>query len=407
MGRFKFYVKPFNDDGTYQSAWTNISDDVDLGSMGSLKRSLDNTEYDNGIFKNNGLTITLVNPDGRYSDVGSPNSIFKFRRSNSQVKITWEIMHYDTKAGFFVCGYTQVSTETDIFLGFLNDDALKQEAEDQNLQFKILGRESIFTETETPYSSISTSQTFSQVIYTLLNQTSITAVMTVAQANIVCSTNSVIDTKAPLENTTVLEALRKILEASNSVLYIKNDIVYVTGRTASASVEYTFYGQGALYGIENIIDISEYRAGLNRLFNYLTWTDATNVSEDASSTALYGIRKKSLKSDLITDSTKRTTILNAIKAEFAFPKIEFTLRCQMDYDTIALDVLDRVNVDYPNIAIAAEGSVLPFWDTAIWDSDKFPIEVLPITIDASLEFKILSKDIDMQNQEMVFLLREI
>lgn len=406
MGRFRVYIKPFNDDGTYVDDWIEVTEDIDSTGIGAMKQSLDNTEYDIGVFKNGNVTLTLINLSGRYSDVGAPGSIFRFRRSNSQVRITWEIMPYGLKCGFFECGNAYLNEEVVAFEGLLDDRALKQEAEDQNISFTALGKESIFDEVLVPFGSLSAGDTFEEILFTILNQTAITNLLTVDAANISCSVDSVTDSIADLENKTVKEALAAILLYSNSVLYVLNNVIYVSPRTATVAVQKTFYGQGATTGNENIIGISDYRIGLNRLFNYFTWKDTTLDSQDVTSVTRYGIRKREVETTLITDNTKRQAILDSLKNEFANLKREMKLRVPIDYETIALEVLDRVAIDYPNVAVAAGGEV-PLWDLATWDSSVYPFEMLPIAIEVSANFKILSKDIDTANHEIIFYVREI
>ncbi len=406
MGRFRVYIKPFDDAGDYESSWTEVTEDVDSSGLGAIKQTLDNTEYDVGILKNANLQITLVNISGRYSDVGTAGSIFKFRRSASQVRITWEIMPLGLVCGFFTCGNAYISEEITIFEGLLDDQALKQEVDDQNLTFSVLGKESILDEVECPFASLSAGDTFETIIFDCLNQTRITELLTVDASNIECSVDSVTDAIADLENKTVKEVLELILLYSNSVLYVVDNVIYVKPRTATVDVKKTFYGQGARDGLENIIDISDYRSGLNRVFNFWTWQDTDLVSSDATSLQRYGVRKKEIKTTLITDNTKRGVILASLKDEFRNPKIELLLRVPIDYATIALKVLDRIAIDYPNVAIPSSGDI-PLWDLAVWDSAVYPLETLPISIDASTNFKILSKDIDTSNHELVFYVREI
>ncbi len=145
---FRIYVRPFDDDGTYQDDWINVTEDVDSAGLTQIKQSLDNSEYDVGIFKNSGVTLTLVNVAGRYSDAGQPGSIFRFRRSNSLVRVTWDINTQPLICGFFECGSVALGEEITMFEGLLDDTALKQDADSQTLQFKVLGKESIFSQVD-------------------------------------------------------------------------------------------------------------------------------------------------------------------------------------------------------------------------------------------------------------------
>lgn len=406
MGRFRVYIQPFNDDGTYSGSWTEVTEDVESNGVSTMKQSLDNNEYDVGIFKNSGVTLSLINLEGRYSNVGEPGSIFKFRRSNSLVRITWVDNDQDPICGFFKCGGGVLTEEVVAFEGLLDDQALKQNADEQNLKFKVIGKEGIFQEAIVPFSSLAVGNTFAQLIYTILNQSAITALLTVDALNISCNVNVAVDSIADLEKKTVREALSDILLYSNSVLYIIDDVIYVSPRTAGATTAYTFYGQGATQGTENIIDLSDYRIGFNRLFNFATWKDTTTSAEDPTSITNNGYKKKEIETSLITDNTKRTTILTSLVTEFKNPKREMILKVAIDHETIALNVLDKVSIDYPNIGINDEAAI-PLWDLAVWDEDVYPNEVLPIAIESSAEFKILSRDIDPANHEMIFYVREV
>jgi hypothetical protein len=406
VSRFKVYIKPFKEDGDYEAEWVDVSDDVELSGVSVAKQSLDNNEYDVGVFRNSGVTLALTNIAGRYSDVGEPGSIFKFRRSNSLVRITWQIMHHDVKCGFFTCGNVALSDEVTIFEGLLDDRALKQGAEEQNLKFKVLGKEAILDETLVDFSVLSNGDTFEQIIFKLLDQDQITEVLTVDAININCQTDLAVDDVTSLENKTVKEALALILQYSNSVLYVKDDVIYVSPRNASADLKFTFYGQGSRVGVENILDIVDYRKGLNRVFNFVTWRETDLYSEEFSSVQSYGVQKKEIETALITDTTKRQNILNAIRTEFGNPKREMILKAPITYETITLGVLDKVAVDYPNIAISDVGE-LPLWDISKWDQARFPFEVLPISIESTARFKILSRDVDPNNHELIFNLREV
>lgn len=406
MSRFKVYIKPFKEDGDYEAEWVDVSDDVELSGVSVAKQSLDNNEYDVGVFRNSGVTLALTNIAGRYSDVGEPGSIFKFRRSNSLVRITWQIMHHDVKCGFFTCGNVALSDEVTIFEGLLDDRALKQGAEEQNLKFKVLGKEAILDETLVDFSVLSNGDTFEQIIFKLLDQDQITEVLSVDALNINCQTDLAVDDVTSLENKTVKEALALILQCSNSVLYVKDDVIYVSPRNASADLKFTFYGQGSRVGVENILDIVDYRKGLNRVFNFVTWRETDLYSEEFSSVQSYGVQKKEIETALITDTTKRQNILNAIRSEFGNPKREMILKAPITYETITLGVLDKVAVDYPNIAISDVGEI-PLWDISKWDQAKFPFEVLPISIESTARFKILSRDVDPNNHELIFNLREV
>ena len=242
MSRFKVYIKPFKSNGDYADSYIDVSSDTDVQSIGSIKESIDQDEFEVGLFKFNQFRIVLNNIQGKYSDVGEPNTIFAHKRNDSLIKITWQIENDIVQCGTAVCGDPKLSEELTIFVGLLNDASLALDISNQKLNFQALGLESIFDRVEVNYASLSNGDTISEAIYTILNQTAITNLLTVSSLNIDPDTNVIIDDKSNLENTTVKEALNDLLFIGNAVLYTKDQIVYVQNRDATVSVGATFYG---------------------------------------------------------------------------------------------------------------------------------------------------------------------
>ena len=225
MSRFKIYIKPFKSNGDYADDYIDVSNDADVQSIGAIKETIDADDYEVGLFKFNQFRLVLNNIKGTYSEVGEPNTIFVFKRNDSQVKITWQIENDITQCGTAICGTSRISDETTIFKGLLNDESMALDVSKQKLNFQALGMESLFERVEINYASISNGDTISEAIYTILNQTAITGLLTVTVGNINPDTNVTLDDKSDLENTTVKEALDDLLFLGNAVLYIKDQVV--------------------------------------------------------------------------------------------------------------------------------------------------------------------------------------
>jgi hypothetical protein len=408
VARWRVYVNPFDDDGAY-TEYVEVTSDV--AALGSPKQGIDNTEFDVGVVKNSGFNITLRNDHGYYSDVTELQSIFRYTRKNAKIKITWDIRDYDLIAGFFSAGQEPLGGEYLVFEGLINEVTSTSDIAAQQATFSILGFDSLLNEIQVPYSSISNGQDFSTILYAMLNQAPFTSHITVSLANINPSTELAIDDKTSLENKTVGGVLKNILLAANSVLYIKSNTVYVVSRTPDGTVEKTFYGQ-ASRSIENIINIPKFRDGLNRVFNLWTWDEVESVySRDTSSITKYGVLAKSIRLDIIADAStsKIQTILDANKTEFAFPKVELELETPIWYDTLALDILDTVNIDYPTIYHGYEGAELARYDLgAVYDGTaRYPHQQWSLTLSTETDFKITSKKIDPKKQTILFGLREV
>ncbi len=416
MSRWRVYIQPFDTTGAYTGVYTEVTKDV--LAVDSPKQAIDNTDFDVGVIKNSGFSVTLRNDQGIYSDVAEPHSMFNFTRKNSRIKITWDTRNYDLVCYFFNVGQEPLGGEYLVFEGLLNEVASISDIDKQQATFQVFGFDSVLDETNVPYSSINNGDLFSVVLYTMLNQAPFNTLVTVSQANIVPSLDLPIDDKTPLQDTTgtpfspgttVGSSISDILLAANSVLFIKNGIVYVTGRVATAAIQKTFYGQASDLGIEGILTIDNFRDGMNRVFNYWTWTGTALVSYDNTSLVHYGILAKDMSLDLITNPTNEQTILDTNKTEFAFPKIEFELTVPIWYDNLALNILDRIAVDYPTVHIPFNGGDLPRYGLGVlYDGTaRYPYDQWALTLDTSTNFKIMSKKIDTKKDTITFGVREI
>lgn len=410
MSKYRVFLKPFDDAGAYLSDYIEVTDDV--LSIGPISQGLDNSTYDIGIFKTSGVTIKFRNDHGYYSDPENYRSIFGYKRQDTLIKITWDARSYPLKAGFFKADPgTPIGGQTTIFEGLLFEVSSVATIDNQDIQFRFAGFDSLFDRVSVNYSSISNGDLFSEALYTMLNQSTITQFLTVSSGNIVCSVDETIDDKTTLENKTVREAIDSgdLLLAASSVLYIDStNTLYVADRSASATSQYTFYGQASITGIENVIDITDYRDGVNKVFNYATWPDTARLSQNSDSILKYGVNKIEISNDLISNAStaKIDNILDGVVNEFNSPKKEFSIVTPINYDTIALSLKDKVNVDYPTIYRSADDNPIPRWGLDAWGSFRWPIGQYSLTISSDINFKIMGKKIDPSKDVITFDLRE-
>lgn len=415
MGLTRVYIKPFQEDGTYASDFIEVTKYV--LRLGAIKEDCDSLEYQLGVFRNSSVAITFNNRDGSFSDADALESMFTYKRADSIVKITWQEGTEDPICGF-MSGEFVLSEEMELFEGLLNDDGLKEAADSETVDFKVLGYESLFARCEVPYTTLSTDvlniHNVGWVLYTCLNQAPINELLVIDQANIVPATNLVVDSMASLEGKLVKDVLDELCLVSNSILYVKDGVVYVSARSPSGSVVKTFYGQAASAGIENIINVKDISSGINRCFNYFAWADTLLSQKDLTSIAKNLLRQKEVSSALFTNDTKRGTMLENLLVEFKDPKKEFELTTRLDSETAALRLLDRVSVDYPTVFKATDGFSLPVCGIAECGSSSqfstgavLPVGLWALTIDATEEWKILSREIDLGSETMTMKLRKV
>lgn len=404
--RYRVYIKPFDDSGNYVPDFIEVTNDVN--KLTNTGQSIDNTEYDVGIIKNTNITLTLKNDKGYYSSPLDLRSMFRTKRKNSLVKITFDMGDYPLICNFFKAGGEILNYEQTIFTGVLNETNSAIDVFKQQISFTCLGFESLLNEIPFPFADVVNGDNASEVMYKMFNQSPFNELVVVDTDNITLNYDAVLDDVSDFATKTCGEQLAELLITCNSVMYIKDGTVYVTNRDATEDIKYSFYGQASIIGTENIINLPSYRDGLNRVFNYWTWKETTLFSADADSILTYGTLKKEINDfSFITNNTTKQTVLDRNKADFKIPKIEIDIVTPQNYDTLALSLLDRVNIDYPNVYTSQDGDELPRYGLNIYGAARYPYGEYSLTITQQTDFKIISRTIDTTKNMMTFKLREV
>lgn len=410
MSQMRVYLKTYDANGDLEADFTEITKYVDLNSIASLTQSLDNTEYDIGIVRNSTLNLKCENNGGLFSTPDIPESFFRFKRSDSIIRVTWD-SDDPLLCGFCNAGEVDLAEELTLFEGLLNDDATSDATKGQLVSFQVFGYESLLSRVNVPFSAISNGDLISEVLYALFNQSPITDFVTVSQVNIVPSTDVTIDAIASLENKKVSDILSDLLLLANSVLYIDVDnVLYVSNREPDATVDFEFYGQGSNLGSENIVDMTEIKTGVNRVINSVAWKDAGIIVQDAGSINTYETRQKEISSDLLTDSSKRTTVLRGILSEFLAPKKEMKLKAVMKLslsDIANVGLLSRVTIDYPLVPLESTSETVARYGTAIYGTDRYAAGLFNLFIDPADEWKVMERQINIREETVILKLRAV
>lgn len=404
MSVFRAFMKIRDRHGVYETEFREITKYVE--KIGDIGIDTDSSDFQIGVFRNANVSISLNNREGIFSDVGQPTSIFPFERKNSIVRLTYNVNNEDVLCGMAICGEAVLAEDVTVFEGLLSDENFLEDAKSEKVTFSILGYESTFANVQTPFADF-TLTTNKALIYLCLNQPEITQYLTVDLANIDPSENQTLDDIASFENTTVKEAIDKLVNSANSVLRIVDATVYVASREPTVAIQHTFYGQMSQIGIENIADVKNISNGINRTFNFIRWQDTTLAVDDGDSIRNNGVRLKEINYDFFTDTNKRLNILNAIVDEFGNPKQELDLVSPLVYDTLALNLLDRVRIDYPTVLIAWENNPFPVCGVAICGEAVLPRGLWSLTIPITRNFKIIKKTISTSKQTLTYKMREI
>jgi hypothetical protein len=409
LGAVRVYVLPFINDFEYSSEWLEITEDVI--SVGDIQMGVDNAEFDIGTVRNSSVKVTLRNDNGRYTASDNLKSIFRFKRKDVLSRITFDRRAKPLRCGFFLPGREILSEEILLFDGVIREIDTKSGIKAQQIEIGVMGFESLLDSQPVPYSSVNGSGTYAQAIYTCLNTPPFNALVSVDPSKIVTGLPSLeLDTKVELENKTIGEILSGLLLDSKSVFFLRNGEAIVSPRTATDDVKKEFFGQASVSGIENILDIPNYRDGVNRVKNYWTWAETVALQQDSSSVSTYGVQKKELSSETIltTSTSKINSILASYLTDFRDPRRELELLTPLDPSTISLNILDKVTVDYPTVYVPADNNVLPRYGLDAYGFSRYPFGKWDLQIDPqTTSFKIMGKKISTSRNIVTLRLREI
>lgn len=410
MGQIGVQIQPFNPDGTRSGTYTDVSQFVDINGVSQIRESLDLTDFDVGVLRNAAVKLAVNNQKGTFNDVDDDqNSIFQFKRSDSLVRFTWRINDYRFVAGLSKANDlvdATLSPDATLFEGLLSDEDLKFNALDQKMKFTVLGKEVLFDRTLVDTDDFSNGDLISDVLFAILNKSTITELLTVSASNINPTVDVTIDDKTELQDKTVAEALEQLLLFGNSTLRIVNDTVIIGPRSSSSTIAARFYSQSSDLGTENLIAARNISSGIKRTFNFISWPNGNSAS-DATSQTTYGARKKEVGTDLITTGSKQDTILASILSEFKDPRQEFDLIVPLTYQNLEVELLDRITIDYgPLYAEFAED--LPFCGLAVCGEATLPSGLFNFILNEEAdEFEIIEKRYRFQQNEIQFSVRRV
>lgn len=406
MSSLKVYICPFDLSGSYTS-YEDVTEYVVKSSISDIKKEIDGTDYDIGVVKIGTLSISMSNTTGKFSDVSEFGSMFNYKRSDSLIKIIYDPNDYQNQCGDVICGTTVLTDTTTIFEGMINDSATTQNIGNSTISFRCFSYDYLFKRIEVPFSSISVGNYLSDIFLLILDQAPFNTLVTVSASNINPTLDLQIDNKDDLENKVVFDVLDELLMISNSVMFIEDNIVYISGRNESVTLKYEFYGQASNNGIENLEEISEYRNGMNRVFNYCTFKDRANLKINSTSVQVYGILKNEIDSTYITNSTSIDSILQSMINEFSEKKIEMYITAKFNEDLLNLNILDKISIDYPSIPYTSEGTDLPVFGSAIFGNSIFPYQESSIVISNLTYFKITSFSYNLKTERIKIGIREV
>jgi hypothetical protein len=402
--RYRVYFTPLaNVDSRTYGSEIEVSDRVEMAGVGNLKKSIDSADYDFGVFFFSDLTLKGYNLNGYFNDESDPRSIFQVTRDRCKVRVVYEDITVTRDANSEI---TDTSPETAItFNGLISEEATRLDAVTDQIQFKILSRDSVLRTTNIPGGVVASGSTFKTAIQDILNNPEITSILSFDPTLINPDLGDVtIDDGSVFDGVSVKDGLDQLLLASNSVLLIDDDLKMIVKSRIEDETRpiINLYGKSDQYGRENIVTITAYNSGKHRQFTSIKINETERSNQAFVST--FGFKQKVITLDFITDPTKERQIANRLLNEFKAPKIELAVQVPTSIARNAR-LLDRVSVNYPLRVKPPEGTFLPTYGSSVYGDPETPYPIVfgSISITRNTAFKII--EIEDNPKELLSILR--
>jgi len=374
--RYKAYLYVLLSQYIYDTVGIDITERVIWGGIPAIKRSGgDAADYGFGTFVYSDIDLKCANVDGYFNDENDSRSIFKYNRDKAKVNI---VLNDD------------IVGDKIIFSGIINEEATKTSGEKEEIQFKVLSRDSILRTLKVQSGIITNGMLCSDAIKSLLNQTEVLSVLNYSASNINVGADFVIDDGNYFSEMATRKALDDLLITSNSIMLIDsnyNMIVKSRQENSTTSV-LNLYGPFDIMGRQNIIGLSDYNSGKHRIFTSVIISGVEYENVAYSST--FGYKSKEFTFDFITTAATKLAVATGLCEEFKSSKIELKVEAPSTV-VKGWDLYDRVSLNYPLRIVPAPGTFLPFVDVAKIDSTemKLPISQGCIEVIKNIAFKII------------------
>lgn len=370
---YKVFLTPLVSEGTYGDE-IEISNFVKATNLSSIKKNTDSEDYSVGDYRLGSINLTVTNYCGEFND-DDPRSFFVYKSAKSKIRVVY---------------FDSLTDSSGSFKGLVSDEGTKFSAENDEAKLKILALDSIIDTVQVQDGVLENDDLFSDALKSLLNNPAITNVLTFDSGEIEVDLDLEIDDVSSLSNISTWQAVRQLLIASNSVLYIDDETIKVKTRDENTNNVSYFYGPGDTLDRENIIKITDYNNGAQRIFNSIKINDT--IYSDDTSVEWFGLSQKPFTMDFITDSDKELDIAVNLVNQFRYPRIEFKLTTTTQLAN-QIDFFDTVGVSHPIKARPYRTTDVPLWDSAKYDTDEdvFPIDFGGVNIDGRLAFQIIQR----------------
>lgn len=405
--RYKVYFTPLTnaETNTYGDE-IDVSDRIEVSGVGSIKRGIDASDYDMGVFFFSDITLKGFNYNGYFNDPGDNRSIFFVARDLCKVRIVFSDFEVTRNSSHRITDAEE--TETITFRGLINEEGTRLDAVTDTITFKVLALDSVIRTTKIPSGVVNDGDTCKNAMFQILSNTRVTSILNIDIDNINPDYNFTIDDGSKFDNKSIKTMLDKLLLASNSVMLIQNQTdVIIKDRSELTDVPiWNLYGKSDQYGRENIIRITAYNLGLHRTFTAFQVNDTESIDNDFIES--YGYRLKKVELDFITTEETETLIGENLLGAFKSPKLEVNVQVSTSVAR-EMKLLDRVSINYPLRVKPIDDTFLPIIGIAeIGDSETpLPGTYGSISIPYTYGWKIIEITDNPKEYTTILKLRQI
>lgn len=366
----------------------DISEFVGENGISTIKKEIDNGDYEIGIFTFGDININCINQMGRFSGPEDYRTIFKYSRDKAKV-----VVNYLDGDGDVIVRFKGITEE----LG-TREDFFKEE-----VKLKVLSEDSILRKSKIPAGVIQNGATFSSAIDSILNNPEVTNLLSYNFSNVAVALDLQIDDGSWFDNRSRKEGLDALMLCCGSVLNVEDSTIYVRTRDVNLKGAFTFHGPGDVFGRENILKITQYNNGMQRMINSVV-VNGFEVSDD-DLVDEYGLRQKSFDFEFLTTPSKQNAVGTSILNEFKVPKAEMLLEAPTDI-VQDLTFFDPISINYPYRIVPSGDNPIPYFGSSIFGEAVFPEVYGNIRISPRKAWKIIGRQEKAKNMTTILKLRE-
>jgi len=343
-------------DSGYETAWYDGSKYLTMTSGTKVSKILDFESNGYGQFKSGNASFEVDNSTGAFNDENDIYSLFVSTISRHYTKVRY-------KAGYRDENDDKIDETT--FEGLINKKTMTSDYNTGMMKFTALAYDMIMSERTIAESAMDVSMTAKEVIERIMDDTTITDLITYSAGNINPGTNITFDNARVFEKRKVFEVLNDICKKTNSVWYIdESQQLIVRDRTINVATTFEFIGGSNQNRNCNIImdGIVQFDQGYNRIINEVKYTSGSTIYTKQSSAAnlsRYGTTQLPLQGEDLTNSTTIESISTAIINDNDTPKWAVIVRTYYMPNVISL--FDPCTIQYkPKLKTLTAGQNLMY-----------------------------------------------